>query len=122
MGNWAAPLVRSQFSDSADTGSRVCTVHFSSPQLKDQTGNDKGLTSHYLLSLWINIPGASINRWVTFPAGRTPPNLDAVGARRVVRKRRWREKRGIVPVCVQICSRVCMWGGERARATCSGNG
>ena len=44
MGSWAAPLVRSQFSNSADTGSRVCAVQFSSPQLKDQTGNDKGLT------------------------------------------------------------------------------
>ena len=44
MGNWAAPLVCWQFSDSADTGSRVCAVHFSSPQLKDQIGNDKGLT------------------------------------------------------------------------------
>ena len=50
--------------------------------------------SHYLLSLWINVPGASINRWATFHAGQTPPTLNSVGARLVVRKRRWREKRG----------------------------
>lgn len=54
----------------------------------------KASLSHYLLSLWINVPGASINSWATFHAGQTPPTLNSVGARLVVRKRRWREKRG----------------------------
>ena len=47
----------------------------------------KASRSHYLLSLWIDVPGGSPNRWATFPVGRTPPTLDSVGAREVVRKR-----------------------------------
>lgn len=36
----------------------------------------KASLSHYLLSLWINVPGASINSWATFHAGQTPTNSE----------------------------------------------
>ena len=49
----------------------------------------KASLSRYLLSLWINVAGGSINRWATFPAGQTPPTLDSVGGRRVVPELSW---------------------------------
>lgn len=67
---------------------------FPLPSYRIRQEMTKASLSHYLLSLWINVPGASINRWATFHAGQTPPTLNSVGARLVVRKRRWREKRG----------------------------